>query len=166
MKTFAMRVAVLAAVVSLSSLDHEANAGFRHLRMFRSGCAGSCYSGQPCGCSAPVYVSAPMMTSACADPGCSMPMWGCSAPMYGSPSNFQPAWSGPAPVDYGPAMSFDPDFATAPVYGATGPARPFQYGGNFGGRGFGGVHTLPPNDAPLSARYAPLPPAPAADIVW
>lgn len=171
MKTFAMRVAVLTAVVSLSSLGYEATAGFRHLRMFRSSCAGPSCAGPGCwgpsyGCSAPMYVSPPMMTSACSGPGCSMPMWGCSAPMCGSPSCFQPAWSGPSSVGYGPAMGFDPVYDTAPVYGATGPARPFQNGGYFGVQGFGGVNALPAYYAPMSAQYAPLPPAPAADLVW
>lgn len=171
MKSIAMRVAVLAAVVSLSSMGNEAYAGFRHLRMFRSSCCGP-----TCGCSAPVYVSAPMPTSAyagsccsmpgCSMPGCSMPQWGGSAPKYGSPSDFQPAWSGPASVGYESAMSFDPDYATAPVYGATDPARPFQNGGNFDVRGFGGAHVLPGYYAPMSAHYAPIRLAPAADIVW
>ena len=166
MKTFAMRVAVLMAVVSLSSLGYEANAGFRHLRMFRSSCAGPSCAGPSYGCSAPIYVSPPMMTSACSGPGCSMPMWGCSAPIYGSSSCFQPAWSGPSSVGYGPSMGFDPEYDAAPIYGATGPARPFQSGGHFGVQGFGGVHTLPEYYAPMSAQYAPIPPAPAADLVW
>ena len=171
MKTFAMRVAVLTAVVSLSSLGYEATAGFRHLRMFRSSCAGPSCAGPSCwgpsyGCSAPMYVSPPMMTSACSGPGCSMPMWGCSAPMCGSPSCYQPAWSGPSSVGYGPSMGFDPVYDTAPIYGATGPAMPFQGGGGFGVQGFGGVNTLPAYYAPMSAQYAPIPPAPAADIVW
>ena len=184
MKTFAMRLAVLTAMVSLSSLGYEATAGFRHLRMFRSSCAEPGCSGPSCwgpsfgcsaprgchgpmmmscsgpACSGPIYVSPPMMTSACSEPGCSMPMWGCSAPMSGSPSCFQPAWSGPGPVGYGPSMGI------APVYGATGAAGPFQGGGHFGMQGFGGGHTLPDYYAPMSAQYAPIPPAPAADIVW
>jgi hypothetical protein len=64
MKTFAMRVAVLAIVVSLSSLGNEANAGCWHLRIFRSGCGGACCSGCSCGGGVPAYVSAPIMTSA------------------------------------------------------------------------------------------------------
>lgn len=189
MKTFAMRVAVLTAVVSLGSLGYEATAGFRHLRMFRSSCAGPSCSGPGCwgpsfgcsaprgchipmmscsgpSCSGPIYVSPPMMTSACSGPGCSMPMWGCSAPMCGGPSCFQPAWSGPGSVGYGPSMGFDPVYDSAPVYGATGPTMPFQGVGSYGVQGFGGVHTLPAYYAPMSAQYAPIPPAPAADIVW
>lgn len=171
MKSFAMRVAVLAAVVSLSSMGNEAHAGFRHLRMFRSSCCGP-----TCGCSAPVYVSAPMPTSAyagsccsmpgCSMPGCSMPQWGGSTPMYGNSSDSQPAWSEPASVGYEPAMNFDPVYNAAPVYGATGSTRPFQNGGDFRVQGLGGVHALPDYYAPLSAHYAPIRLAPATDIVW
>jgi len=189
MKTWAKRVAVLVAVVSLSSLGYEATAGFRHLRMFRSSCAGPSCSGPSCwgpsfGCSAPrgchvpmmscgspvcsgpMYVTPPMMTSACSGPGCSMPMWGCSAPMCAAPSCFQPAWSETGSIGYGPAVGFDPAYGVAPVYGSTGPAMPFQGGGSYGIQGFGGVNALPAYYAPMSAQYAPIPPAPAADIVW
>lgn len=166
MKTFAMRVAVLTAVVSLSSLGYEANAGFRHLRMFRSSCAGPSCSGPSFGCSAPIYVAPPMMTSACSAPGCSMPMWGNTSSMSGNSSCFQPAWSGSSSVGSGPSIGFDQAFDAAPVYGATGAAGPYQTGGHFGMQGFGGAHTLPAYYAPMSAQYAPIPPAPAADIVW
>jgi hypothetical protein len=114
-----LKLAALAVVVGLSSLGYEATAGFRHLRVFRSNCAGpscampSC-SGPSFGCSAPrgchspmmlscsspscsgpIYVTPPMFTSAC-----SMPMsWqqpACSAPVCSGPSCFQPACSGPS----------------------------------------------------------------------
>ena len=87
--------------------------------------------------------------------------------MSGSPSYFQPAWSGPASVGYEPAMSFDPDYATAPVFGALGPPRPFQQnGGSFEVQGLGGAHTLPADYAPMYAQYAPIPPTLSANIVW
>lgn len=183
MKTFAIRVAALAALVSLGSLGYEATAGFRHLRIFRSSCAGPSCSGPNCwgpsfgcsapiascsgpSCSGPIFVSPPMMTSACSGPTCSMPSWGCSAPMCGGPSCFQPAWPGSGSIGYGPSMGFDPVYNSAPIYGATGPAMPFQGGGYYGVQGLGGANTLPAYYAPMSAQYAPIPPAPAADLVW
>lgn len=86
--------------------------------------------------------------------------------MYGNPSDFQPAWSGPASVGYEPAMNFDPVYDAAPVYGAAGHTRPFQNGGNFDVRGFARVQALPDYYAPMSTHYAPIRLAPAADIVW
>ena len=88
--------------------------------------------------------------------------------MPGYPS-YQSAYSGAPSVGYGPAMNFDPGYDTTPVYGAygaTGPAGPFQGGGGFGVPGFGGSHTLPAYYAPMSAQYAPILPAPAANLVW
>jgi hypothetical protein len=185
MKTFAIRLAVLTAVVGLSSLGYEATAGFRHLRMFRSNCAGPGCWGPSFGCSAPggchvpmmmscggpacsgpMYVTPPMMTSACSGPGCSVPMWGYSAPMSGGPSCFQPAWTESGAIGYGPAGGIDAAYDSAPVYGSTGAAMPFHGGASFGVQGFSGAHTLPAYYAPMSAQYAPIPPAPAADLVW
>lgn len=184
MKTWMMRSAVLAAVVGLSSLGYEAVAGFRHLRMFRSSCAAPSCSipssgcwGPSWGCSAPVGCHSPMMS--CSGPACSGPVYvtlpmvtvacsapACSAPMCGSPTYFSPGYPGVGFGGYDTAMSFDPAYQAAPAFGAAGPALAPQWGGPFGGPSLSGSHVLPAYYAPMSAQYAPLPPAPAADIVW
>ncbi len=63
-------------------------------------------------------------------------------------------------------MSFNPGYDAGPAYGTPGPAVPFQDSGDIGAPGFGGADLLPAYYAPLSAEYAPILPAPAANIVW
>jgi hypothetical protein len=181
----AFKVAALATVVGLSSLGYEASAGFRHLRIFRSNCGGpscampscsgpsfgGCSTPRGChspmvlscsspSCSGPIYVTPPMITSACSMPA-------CSSPVYGS------GWNGDYEVGgtiigSGQEVGFDsgPVYESAPIYGATGHAIPHLGTRSFGNPGFRGVRTIPSYYAPMSSEYAPIPPAPAAEIVW
>ena len=183
MKTFAMRVAILTTVLSLNSFGHEAVAGFRHLRMFQSGCAGPGCSGPSFGCSArtgcyvptmtsccgsggsgPAYVTPPMMTCAGAGSVHAMPAY--PEPLYNDSTDFQPAWHQAGTVGAAPMAGFDPSYHAAPVYGSTGPAMPLAGGYPLGVPGFGGTRSLPAYYAPVSAPYAPILPGPAADLVW
>ncbi len=200
MKSFATRFLTVTTLVGLAAQGFVADAGWRHLRMFRSSCAAPSCAGcfAPVGChtpmmscsaptcSGPAYVTPPMMVSAC-----SAPVWGCSAPACGGPMYSMPSCSIPACAyptlggagnylpPYG-SQSFsglNSSFGFAPTYGSVFPpeanlsAAPFPGLAAFGGAGFGhgagsGPLNVPDYYAPMSAQYAPIPPAPASDLVW
>lgn len=133
-----VRMAVAAVAVSLCLQGLVAEAGFRHFRVYRSGCST---------CSAPVYFAAPMPVCASCQPACST----CAAPGFAS-SYFQPAMgsgmTGFAPgygTGYGPSSSYayGPSFGfdAQPGYamGAGVSAAPQVQGfGGASGFGFGG----------------------------
>lgn len=163
MRTFGYRVAMLALAFCFGSLGNEADAGFRHFRLYRHGCAGSCCSRCLCGCSAPLYVTAPCATTAysgCCDSMSLMtgsvsdfssyssvgePQMGGGL-QYGGYSNyqyspqFQPTAPNMPPAEYAPGANVDPNLVPGRSYGSMG----FAYGANRSAYGFGfGVPSQP-----------------------
>jgi hypothetical protein len=140
-----VRMAVAAVAVSFCLQGLVAEAGFRHFRVYRSGCST---------CSAPVYFAAPMPVCASCQPACST----CAAPGFAS-SYFQPAMgsgmTGFAPgygTGYGPSSSYayGPSFGfdAQPGYdmGAGVSATPQIQGfGGASGLGFGGGSAYGPS---------------------
>jgi len=156
------------------------------------GCQGPYMAGGMWGCSAPSYVVAPPMVSAC-----SGPMGGCFAPGCYGPSCSQSGFGYGQGFGFGQNYGYGQGFGFNQGFGYSGMSMtgnpfygspyaggspygvPSQYGvpasyspvSNFGGvgyggMGYGGASGLPPYYAPMPAQYAPIPPVPAADLVW
>ena len=183
MKRQVLRLVAIAGILAVGSHSFVAEAGLRHLRFLGLGCAApscggcfapvGCYSPRPtCGdpmCGAPMYVAAPPMMSACGAPMCG----GCAMPMCGAPSCFQPAWGGASVGCYAPGCVAPSQFGPSAAYGispADGtdgflqPGFPALSAGQYSG--YGPASAVPEYYAPMPAQYAPIPPVPAADLVW
>lgn len=123
-----------------------------------SGCAG--YGGFGCGgcgmssCGIPMF-GAPTCGMGCMGPSCA---FGSQAGFGWQPSQAMSPYSMPSAYGMGP---MPPQMASTPTpavagYGNTG----------YAGLMYGSTAPVPPYYTPMPAQYAPIPPVPAADLVW